>query len=138
MSAEYAVRKLLAGNAGLAAVVGERVYWLMRPENDSFPAIVLQVVTATHFASLAGSDGVIHKRMQIDVYGTTWASVLSTSELVRGVLQNYRGVVSPADGDVKIDRIFWDDETDMVEQAYDASEAHFYRRSIDCTVAYTE
>jgi len=75
----------LAGDAGVAQVVGERIWPQIRPETDTaLPAITTLIVDTVPSNDLDNGDGsLLNKRVQIDVWAEDYDSARNLAELVR-------------------------------------------------------
>lgn len=88
---EEALRTLLRGNAAVAALVGSRVDWGMRPQGSSLPAICLTIVSDAPVDHSLDGPGVSQARVQIDCFGVTYGSAKDTARAVRRLLDAYSG-----------------------------------------------
>lgn len=60
----------LEADAGITAVVGDRIYPVIAPDNCTFPALVYSVVSEVQIGS--GSNRCMQARVQLDVYATQY------------------------------------------------------------------
>lgn len=70
MSLETNLHTALLANAGIAAIVGTRIYPVIAPDNCVFPAMVYSVVSEVMIGS--GSNRCMQARVQIDCYATSY------------------------------------------------------------------
>lgn len=82
MSFETALRQRLLDAAPVAAIVGTRVDWSVRPQADPYPAIVLTLVYDDRSQNFEGFDTFRSTRVQIDCYATTYAGATALREAV--------------------------------------------------------
>lgn len=75
---EDLVARLLA-NAPLAALVGNRITWLDRPQGSGLPAITLQVITPGRSYHFKGPAGYTGARVQADSWGAFYLSAKQAS-----------------------------------------------------------
>lgn len=75
---EDLVARLLA-DAGLAGLVGERIYWLDRPQADALPSITLQVISPGRAYTYGGASGTAGSRVQFDVWGRSYLEAKQVS-----------------------------------------------------------
>lgn len=99
---EKAFADLLLGSEALAALVGDRIYPVIRPQGSPTPCVVYngfapeQVMTTSGRANLAG------KRLQLDVYAKTYPEAKAIEAAVNDRLIGFSGVI----GDVEFQGIF--------------------------------
>jgi len=65
--------RLLADPAVVEAVAG-RVNWVERPQGDSLPAIVLQLISPARDYVLDGAQTLREDRVQVDCWGASYAA----------------------------------------------------------------
>jgi hypothetical protein len=133
---EQAFFARLAGFAGLAALVGARIYPVLAPEAAAAPFVVYQRITGERIDSLSGPSGMATPRFQVDVYATSYAASRAIAEQVRLALDNFRGTQSYPGGSTHIRFIALADERDLIEQ--DVKPAPLYRASMDFTIFHDE
>lgn len=80
MDMQGALRARLLAEAPVTALVGQRVYWVDRPQAAALPAIVLQVISDPRPQHLKDYDELRETRIQMDVFGATYAQVRSVTE----------------------------------------------------------
>jgi len=119
---------LLLSSAG----VGNRVYPGTRPQASALPAIVLNTISSTPSYSDDGEDGIREDRVQIDCWGSTYASAKSVARAVTTALSAYRGTVD----DVTFQYITLDLQHDFRESGSNAAE-YLFRTSLDFLVTYS-
>lgn len=84
-------KSLIADDAGVSALVSGRVTWGLHPQGTDSPAIVLHEISAVPQYTMAGQDGLVPVRVQVDCRGLTLASALAVARAVRTLLSGYRG-----------------------------------------------
>lgn len=72
----------LAGQAGVSALVGARIYPLIMPQDGALPALVYTIVSAVPINSLGGFSGLINPRVQIDCWAKTYGQAKALAEAV--------------------------------------------------------
>lgn len=80
MSFETALRQRLKDDATVAAIVGTRIDWTLRPQATPLPALVLLIVSDDRSQNMSGFNGYRPTRVQIDAYGRTRAEVVALRE----------------------------------------------------------
>ena len=76
----------LTQNAGVAALVGTRVYPNVLPTPATMPAIQYERVDNLYEWSLAGPDGYTDTRVQLTCHGITYSSAQAVRDAVRAAL----------------------------------------------------
>ena len=121
---EEVLRAALLADSAVAARVGARVNWGSHPQGLSFPAFVLNVVSAASYHVLAGPSGNADGRVQVDCYARTYGAMKGLS---RDVIKALDGLQS---GDVLA--TFHVATRDMREDEPD----RLHRASLDFMVTY--
>jgi hypothetical protein len=75
MDLQAAFRARLLGNPTIANLTGGRISWGDRPSSTGLPAIVLTKVSPGRAWTHEGADPMVNPRVQVDIYGATFASV---------------------------------------------------------------
>lgn len=80
-----AVYAVLDAHAGLQALVGERIYAILMPQDPTLPAVTFQRVSAERQALMAdgGGSGVERARIRVQAWATTLASAQAIAEQAR-------------------------------------------------------
>jgi len=88
---EDLVAQLLA-DAGLSALVGDRITWNLRDQAGALPAVVLHLIDATRQRFLGGRrSGFEGAYLQADCWGSTFAEAKDVSRAFRAALDNLTG-----------------------------------------------
>ena len=95
MAVEDGLYAELAGNAGVSAIVGTRIYPEQRPQNSAVPAITYQRVSVERLQTLTGPVALTNVRVQINCYDNNYSGVKTLSVAVRSALD---GVVNSLGG----------------------------------------
>ncbi len=82
MDWQQAYRARLLAASPLAAQVFERIYWGERPQGSSLPAVTLMLVGDARNQHLKGFDSIQPARVQVDVWGATYAAARGVISLV--------------------------------------------------------
>lgn len=117
---------LLAQNP-LTALTATRIAWGARPQGAASPCVVLHRVGGEREQSMAGPDGVVSSRVQVDCWGVTYTAAKSVARQVVAALNGYRAGA--------IQRVFIDSERD--DQFLDPPDP-LYRTRLDLRVWHTE
>lgn len=86
MMTEVQVYNLLKNDSGVKALINERVYPLVAPQNVIKPYITYRVINGLKIQCLGGQIFQGDYRMQLDCFGTSYASVKSISQAVKNCL----------------------------------------------------
>ena len=79
---ETQLRTRLKNDAAVAAIVGTRIDWGVRPQGSAYPSIVLNIVSDERPQHMAGNIDARGTLVQIDCYGATRAQVAGLREAV--------------------------------------------------------
>jgi len=105
---EEAVVTRMQGYAGLAALVGTRVYPLQVPQDVDLPAIAYQKISSPKTTSHGGDSHLAQSRIQFTIQADTYRAAKAVADQVRACWAGYRATV---DG-VRIDGALVQDERD--------------------------
>lgn len=78
MSVETNVYSTLTGDAGVSALVGTRVYPNQLPPDVTLPAIAYRFIDSVYYGGLCEAV-----RIQLDIYGATYASMKGVRDAVQ-------------------------------------------------------
>jgi hypothetical protein len=139
MRIEVALRSILLADAGVAAIVGTRIYRNKLPQNVTYPAIRYQLIS-TPWGEYRTVDGAAvdyaKPRFQIDCWATAADGELALADAVFAALEGYHGTFgSPAE--IRIDPIEIEDEGGDVEEGIGPAGADVYRQRLDAFVPYS-
>jgi hypothetical protein len=76
----------LNADPAFAAVVGDRLYPLQRPQNDIIPAVVYQRVATTPVNSLSGFSRLDSVRIQFSCFAKTVSEAKDLAEILRSAI----------------------------------------------------
>lgn len=82
MSLETKLYTLLSGDAGVSALVSNRIYPLAAPQQADLPFVVYTRISSGREYTLSGATGLENPRMQVDCYAETYSSAKAISEAV--------------------------------------------------------
>jgi len=92
--AEEALFAILSGDDGVKAIVGDRIYPLMTPEEGKYPAISFFRIDGPREHALDGPAGLARPRMQVDVWANDYRTARNAIEAVIAALDGYRGTAA--------------------------------------------
>ena len=125
MSIISGLRTFLLTDATLSGLVGVRLYPNILPQNPTMPAVTITIISGDRQSSNDGPGGLNGPRVQIDCWGTSYASADAVFEAIRKKLDGKKsGIILGA---------FMDSDRDFYEP-----EPKYYRRSADYFVWHTE
>lgn len=109
---------ILLANSGLTALVQTgtapaRVYWTQAPQGVAKPYITMLRVSGRRDTPMDGPSGFVTSRVQVDCYGSTYASVKAVAAAVEAVLSGK----SVTQGSTVFQGFFLDAERDGFEDA---------------------
>lgn len=102
----------LGNNAGVSALVPQdRIYHLRLPQTVTMPAITVQRVSSPRVQTHdEGGGGLAHPRIQIDCWGTTYASVKEVTDAVRAAIKGFSGTFGTPPNTVTVNACLIEDE----------------------------
>lgn len=129
MSFEAALVKRLREAGDVAALVGERISWVDRPQADELPAITLQTVSGVRAQTMARIEATQRPLVQIDVWASTFAAARALREAVIAAL-----LPPAAAGDVRFQRGFVGEPRTSGE---DTAAGFVHRHSMDFRLTFS-
>jgi len=121
---EEALIAFILADTGVQAAVGNRVYWVQRPQASEVPAIVLTRISGDRDYHTQGPSGLVSSRVQADVYGKTYAAAKTAGRALIARLSGHKGGMFQG--------AFVDGERDF----YEGDQA-LHRVSIDFLLSHT-
>lgn len=126
MTFEADIKAHLQADATLVALVADRIYPVIRPQNAALPAVTYTAPAPDEVNTLAGrSDSLRNYRLQVDCWAESHAAVVAMANAVRSRMNTaasaFRAVLYPGTG------------LDDYE-----SDTRLYRRMLEFSVWYTE
>jgi hypothetical protein len=90
---EAAINALLKAEAGIPAIVGDRIYPSTLPLTIPVPAVTYEIVSRVERTTLSSAEPTVHVRyrVQIDSHARDYDTLVSLVSLVRKALANKRG-----------------------------------------------
>ena len=134
MAAEKAIRSILIDDGDVGALVGDRIFPIVRRENSALPAIVYQQISGVRDQMFSGPSGFVEARFQINCWAETYEGADELAEAVRGALNGYNGTKES----VVIQCIHLLDEGDMPSMLADNEGLSFHGKRLDFMVWFDE
>ncbi len=76
----------LAADTGVSALVGARIYPMLRPPADPLPAVVYQRIATDPAKDLGGDTGIDAVRIQVACWSATYAGAKALGAAVRAAV----------------------------------------------------
>jgi hypothetical protein len=128
---EEALVALLLADAGVAALVGTSVFWGVRPQGTTLPAITLTRISGQRDYTNEGASGLVSSRVQIDCEAETY---LSSKTVARAVIAALAAVPTST-----LQGAFVEGERDLYEfDAKTDSAVHPFATSLDVILHHSE
>ena len=126
---EGQIRALVLSNGTVTTLISTRMYYLIAPDQETFPYVVYQDVSDPHVPNSFDHIASRQPRFQFDVYGSSAVSVVDVRDAIIGVLRWHQGTVGTltANG-IQIANV----QSMLVEDSV------IYRSIIDAIVDYQE
>lgn len=116
MTIEAGIYAHLIGNAGVAALVGTRIYPLLVPQDAELPALAYQRISGPRDHAHDGPSGLALARMQLICVAASYDGAKALSEAVRAAMDGHKGSM----GTVTVDACLLDNEIDQWAAAHEA------------------
>jgi hypothetical protein len=133
-------RELVTSTVTAAYVAGvggapDRVYPLVIPQKKpggaaQVPAVVYSVSATERQKLYCGTDGTVRTRLSLDSYATTYEEARALADAVRGVLEDFRGLLG---GTLEVQDATLETEIDLMD-----IEPGLYRVSQSWAVWHTD
>jgi hypothetical protein len=94
---EKGLYMLIAQDSGVAALVNNRVYFILQPKGTGVPSVVLSLVATKDLYDTTGCTGLREALWQVDAYAADYYSCRATSRAVRLLLESFTGNLPDAD-----------------------------------------
>lgn len=95
MTIETLLFTRLSTFAGLAALIGTRVYPNIAPQNATRPFVSYRRVTSDRPPAMGSDSGVVRARFQFDTFADEIDSALAVRDQIRAALKRWRDVGPP-------------------------------------------
>lgn len=98
---EALIAALLA-DAGIAAVVGKRVFWAVLPQGRKLPCLILQTVTGRREYTMRGRARLTYNLVQIDGWASTFEEVQVLKRAVISLVDTF--TTPPLQAEIEAER----------------------------------
>ena len=139
MLIEEAIFTRLCADAGVAALVEDRVYPVELPRPPRYPAVVYHRISTPREHTHDGSAKFASPRFQFDCLGGTFLEARRVHEAVRLALDGFKGTMGTESGGAGVEvhgSFCEDDRSDLETEADD--ELGVYSMSIDVVIEHAE
>ena len=126
---EAALFAVVTGDAGVAALIGTRLYPGHLPQNPTYEAMTYRRVNTGRPHAHDGPGDLAKARFQFSCFGATYSAARTLANTLRTAIDGYKGTVAG----VRIDGILFIDEQDAYED-----ETGVYMLPIDFRVIHKE
>ena len=135
MSIEQGLVAHLLADAGVSALIGNRVHPGAIPQDGAIPAVVYLRVSSARSVDLDGPSDFVQVRMRLDLWDNTYGGSKALGDAVRAAL-NGVGLASPKLlGAEPVQLVYLDNDGDLPDFEGDRRD---YRVSQDWIVIHTE
>jgi len=116
----------LEADAAVTTIVGDRIYWLVRPQGETLPALVLQVISETRTQHLKGFDDMFEARVQVAAQSERYSESRQLAEAAVAALIDIAEVDDATGENV----IFWRGLVDGPRDLGSQEETRFVHRAV--------
>lgn len=136
MSLKKALYTYLTAQVGITNLVSTRLYPSVAPESAAKPYAVFSEVTSDHKHHLTASAGLVIRRIQIDLYGTTALGLDALKEAFRAELDGFRGVMGTDSLDVR--HVMLSNEIDGFNNPIDGDQTGIHTTILEYEICHSE
>lgn len=130
------VRSFLLSKTAITALVGQRIYTDLLPQDSILPAVSFSKLSTRHEHTLSGFAGIAHCRLQFDCFASTRVAANEIAEAIRASgIVGTKGVTYGVN--IRGARVE-EGQRNEIEYAKDDSDDHRYVTSLDLEVDYSE
>jgi hypothetical protein len=113
MNIEEAIKRELKESTALAALVGDRIFYVKADQDMKEPYVVFFKVSAIREHTHQGAAGLANARFQFSSFAMTYLEAKQIAEQIQSILQGKNEVIGGAGGVYA--SIFYDNELDLTE-----------------------
>lgn len=93
-SPEAAIRSALVSNAGVAAIIGSKVYPVLAPASAGLPFLTWRRISVQRQQGLSGPIGMPSVLLSVDLFAETYEGVRELADAVRLCLDGWGGTTN--------------------------------------------
>ena len=116
MLIETALMTYLLAQSGITDYVGQRIYFVLAPQETAKPYIVITKIDAPRVHSHDDGSQLAHPRFQLSIFSMTYGEAKNIASAIQTALQGYAGTMGDAGG-VAVGAVFYEDENDFYEES---------------------
>ena len=131
---DEALRGYLVADAGISALVGDRIAWALRPRSDALPSIALHLISGVRDYHMEGASGLVESRVQVDCWATTILAALTIARAVNAAIGGLHAVI---DG-VQFQAVMLESQSTRAEDNPMSPDDVLYRVMQDYMIWHTE
>ncbi len=124
---EDTLRTQILADGGISALVSDRYYPGVLPQDPTYPAIVSQKVSDFDEGTLTGVANVVRARVQLTVWASSYVDARAVTDAIRSLVDGAYGTWSG----VKIGSVRIENDQDAYSE-----EAEIYGRRMDVMILY--
>ncbi len=94
MGIESGIIARLNAVSAITDLVGSRIYADIKPDGESYPAIVYQLISTTPYSKLIADTGLFQSRVQFTLLADSKVSTIQLTAAMKTALQRFKGIVS--------------------------------------------
>ena len=136
MSVESALYDHLTADAALTALVSNRIYPTVAPQNVTLPYVTFNVIAGEHERHALAGAGLAQVSVQIDVWDDDAAGRRSVTDALFDRLHGFRGQMGTEQLEVR--SVHVDGPTDSYEEPIQGGEEGIFRGRTEIQVWHTE
>ncbi|TWT64240.1 LamG domain-containing protein [Rubinisphaera italica] len=110
------------------------LYPLYRPRTVALPCGTFTRISSVPLRDLSANSGVVKTRLQIDLFASTYTSLIAINDELRSLLKSYSGNFKS----IEVYSIEFENIEDIETTPVDSSDSPEFQRSIDLVITHTE
>lgn len=115
MALEEGLYAYLVADAGVAALIGTRLYPLLVPQDAALPAMAYQRISGPRDHTHDGASGLAMARIQFTAVGSSYSEAKSVMAALRAALDGFSGTM----GEVTVGAALLQNERDEWAESFD-------------------
>lgn len=133
-SIESAIKAILTGDVTVAAIVDDRVYPNIIPQNEISPSLTYQQISGPRDHTMDGPSGLVDARYQINCFTPVYSETDTLAESVRLAMDGFSATVNT----VQIDSIELLNENDLPEVDEESDAITMFGKRMDFMIRFVE
>ena len=91
---EEALRARIAGQSGVTALVGTRIYWGLAPQSVAGDFVAMHVISGPRDYTMQAASGLRQTRVQVDCWAGTYGAAKAIARAIESAVSGFKGTVS--------------------------------------------